>query len=415
MKPVLSILTLSLSFAILAKPTHVFGPHSFLVKNVKVPVLAWQPYDSRWSPVELNSRLMESTLVEVENGGSITLELDARSGFTDLPGDVLDVTLNRPIVLRLDEDVVRRVKFQTYFIPQVPATNKYDIQVKSEVDKVFGEAWDRFVTMMVKEGFHYSWLRMAVDTDPETSLSLHSQPINLLTPVDNITVMPSNLPFELRINWEKLPDPKTAYEVRVWRFEQVRPAPVALTLDDAYQVKLPTEGGYFVQVTSADGKSQSQVHRVYLSLPLEGRMTDVMTKPPPRTRPLPLILPPNGFYYYARELPTEVTFQWEPTLPPVPHQEFTLLVTDATGTELVRKVTREKQIPLRFSQPGEYHWYVSSMLDRDGEKIQLSSEVRTVHIEQKGAIRALASDLPSAIMKLIAHPAGVFYLEDGTL
>lgn len=380
------------------------------VKEVTGDVLAWLPWASAWQKINEDTVLWESTLVQVRPRASITFTLAAEAGFDGLRADSVEITLKTPTVTRLESGVLRKVALNNFFVPQIP-----DIQEGAPsttmMFKKLNEAWDRFAALVVQGQVKQKWIDAAErePNDEDASMKAKSKKIRILTPKNEMMALSEQFPVELTILWQKLDEPGLSYDVMVWKLDEPRRPPLAVTRFDYHYAKLFSEGTYYIQVGTSDGRYQSAVHQVHVSLPLQGRKNENGAASAKPNAPLSLLLPPNHFSMRTRTIPATVTFSWERALGKR-EQRYQVVITDLAGKEVVRKSTTERLLRLRLPNAGEYRWYVEAEPDqatsyKAGKKV--FSETRLLTIDASG---------PSAtdpyVDFLLKRHEGLLYAED---
>jgi hypothetical protein len=359
--------------------------------------------------------MWESSLIQVTENASVTFEMRASEGFTGLQSDVVEVTINHPSVFRLDAHVLRKVNLSTFFIPQLPEITQAKGAKGSLLYEKFGEAWQRFAALVMPGSVKASWFRdLSAADDQDATVAAKARQIRIFTPTKDMLIVPDRLPTELTILWHKVPEPNQTYEIMIWKIDEPRRPPIAVTRFDYYYARLFHDGDFYVQVATADGRWQSQVRQIHVMLPMQGRIAHT-TAAQMGTDPLPLQLPPDQFQYIAREFPTEFSFSWERgTLGMTASYQFVL--TDSANKELVRRVTNERLIRLKISKPGDYHWQVegfSQATDRATVGTRVYSEIRSFRL--KSAADLVAQPIANLFEQMIASGKSVVIYDEGGL
>lgn len=379
----------------------LFRLKRFEVREATGKSLVWEPWASAWQPVAKGDRLWERTLVQVTPGASLRMSLETG-------GDKVEITLDKPIVVRLDEDVLRRITLSPFFASDLPEKIP-DGPVTTLAYKSISEAWDRFSYLLSKTGMKPDWLRKPAALEPDASLAIKPKRIVIRTPVDGSTVVADKVPHEIRVSWLPVPDPAARYEVRVWRFDENRPGPEAFTRGDHQFVKVRLEGMHFIQVSTVDGKWQSGLQRVFVALPIGGRISRAV--PPNLITNILLRLPPRNFTYFASAFPVTVGFEWQPPSPLISGQTFLLKVMDANDRLLMQKELKETTYTVKFAKPGAFKWSVqSSYVSKMGETVQNTSETRTLNLESVSRLYSGRDPVRDALM---GKSSAFLYLEEG--
>ncbi len=378
------LLPFALALALLCVSASAKQPETrkrYIVKEVKGRVLAWPPLAPSWREIVQGQVIWEDTLIQVSREASITFELTVTEGFTGIKAESMIITLNSPVLMRLRENIPRRLVLNDYFIPKLPDMPKDDKGVADLMYESLGEAWERFAVNVLHQDIERKYLKDLKEMpEMESSVSMRAKKIKIYTPAAGALNIVTNLPQEMRITWKKVEEKNVSYGVRVWQVDKARPEPLAYTTSDFYSIKIAKEGKYLVQIQSQDGRWQSEVRQFSMVLPMSGR-----GEPPSLTRvnlPLPLTLPPRNFVFHSERMPVSVTFEWDRPNAAVGHQIYTFVLSDEKGKELYRRDTSDMTYNLKFTNPGNYRWFIAATPqapDVDSPP-RIFSEVRTISI-----------------------------------
>lgn len=381
----------------------------YLVTEIKGVVLAWPSLSPTWVELKSGDPIWENTLIQVTKGASITFEVKLEEGFTGIKGEAMIITLNSPILMRLRENMPRRLVLNDFFIPKIPET-KPDKDTMQLMYESFGEAWERFAVNVLKQEVKSKELNdLDKNGKEDTSVSMRAKKIKMYTPAAGALSIVTSLPQEMRISWKFVEDANVNYGVRLWQPEQARPEPMAFTTQNYYSVKLGKEGKYLVQVSSQDSKWQSEVRQFSIVLPMSGR-----GEPPSLTHvnlPIPLLLPPKNFVFHSQELPVSVAFEWDRPNAATGHQIYTFILSDEKGRELYRRDTSDRIYHLKFTSPGNYRWFIAATpaVPDANSPPRIFSEVRTISV--RGPL-PFAAGKPDPLEELLTVNASrVYYLE----
>jgi len=373
-------------------------------------VTAWEPFSTAWVDVGPGSVLWESTLVQVHRGGTFSFELESKEALKGIQGEAIQVKLGTPIVVRLNEDITRQIDLGSYFIPNLPKSGKGGEDAQNPIYQSITEAWQRFAAIAAVRGLPVDGLLPDLN-NKESSLALRAKHMELISPASGATVLVQKVPTELRVSWETVPDENTTYEVRLWKLDEPRPGPIALTQIDHHYITVPREGPFFVQVTTADGKYQSDPHQIFVSLPIAGRIEKQTVVGGLASLPIPLELPPNGFVYQTKTFPTAITFEWDLNIEGETEPNFKFTVTDTAGKPLVETPVAGRRFVARFARPGKFKWSVSAVIPpTEGEKKEKTISSATHTFEIRGPS---APDVDPIAEALFANKSQVVYLENG--
>ena len=381
----------------------LFTLRRYPVTRVAGRVLAWTPQATGWSLVQPESQLMETSLIQVRDGASLTLGLPDAPGIRRMEGNQVEVTLDKPIVVRLSDDILRHVAVSTFFIPDLPEGGTSGEAALPGVQKL-SDAWDKIAAMLAKAGVNPDWVMEAQRRQAGASLSVKAKRIEVIMPADNTTLFTEKLPLEIRTAWHLIPGKDPLYAVRVWRKDDPRPAPLAVTRQAFHHILFKAEGLHYVQISTPDDKFQSGIQRVFVVLPVNERMAS--QRPAYVLANLKLDLPPPAFAYYVKAFPTTIHFSWENPTRLAPGQKFFLTITDTRGRILARNGTSQQSMALKFAKPGRYQWSVQAIITDDVQNKKLRpSETRTFSL-------ALANT-GDPLAQLVTGGSAIIYLETG--
>lgn len=383
----------------------------FRITNVKGNILAWPPWSSEWQHVKSDDQLWEGTMIQVGSESSFTFELDAEAGFDGLKADSMKITINVPMVLRLQGGIPRRVTLEDYFVPRLPDVTQAKGAGSQPIYYSLREAWERFAATVLPQAVRSRLFDSALNDKFETSVSVQAKKIHIHYPTEGAIAITDKLPHEIRLSWRKIPIPDVSYGVRVWSDEEHRPPPLGYTREDYYTVRVLKEGTFFAQIITADGKWQSEVRRFSVVLPMVGR-----GQPPTRKaviKPIPLQHPPKDFVYLTKKWPVSMTFEWERPNSAKGKQVYEFTLSDLTGKPLFKKKTGELSVSIRFSEPGLFRWSMSAT-PRDTEETgpgKIFSEVRNISLIDPGTYRKKSEDAIAALLS--KQTRGVIYFSEG--
>ncbi len=374
-------------------------------------VTAWEPFSTNWVEVTAGMELWESTLVQIHKGGTFSFELASSEALRGIQGEAIQVKLGTPIVVRLNEDITRQLDLGSYFIPNLPnSRSKLDDAAKNPIYQSITEAWQRFAAIAVSQGLPLEGL-MPDLASSESALALRAKRMTLLTPANGSTVLVEKVPATVRVMWEEVTDPDVTYEVRLWRLDEPRPGPLALTQIDHHFITVPREGPYFVQVTTADGKYQSEPAQIFVSLPIAGRINKEVSVAGLASLPIPLLLPPDGFIYQTKTFPAPIAFEWDLNIEGETEPVFNFTVTDVNKKPLVQTKVNGRRFVARFARPGKFKWNVTAVIPPvEGEKTEKTITSVNYDFEIRGVAAPERDPIADA---LFSNKSQVVYLENG--
>lgn len=373
-------------------------------------VTAWEPWATVWTDVNVGDELWESTLVQIHRGGTFSFELASKEALKGLQGEAIQVKLGTPIVVRLNEDITRQIDLSSYFVPNLPKDTIKPEGSKLPLFDSIQEAWKRVAAVAAVRDLKMDSLMPSLNNS-ESALALRAKHMTLITPTNGQNVLVDKVPSEIRVGWEPVPEANTTYEVRLWRVEDMRPGPLALTQIDHHFVTVNREGPYFVQVTTSDGKYQSDPHQIFVSLPIAGRIKKKTTLAGLASIPIPLLLPPDGFVYHAKSFPIQLTYEWDLSIEEDTEFDPTFIfkVTDLAGKKLMETKVEGRRFVGKFAKPGKFKWSVSAVLSKsatDAKAREIMSEPFEFEIKGPDAIDPIEA-------LLFANKSGVLFLENG--
>ncbi len=402
------------AFFSLSAHAHTLPQRVYKITFVEGAVYSWEPWSDRWERLSVGTELHEGTLVQVSEGGNISVAVPQVASGNKIGRGSSIVRFSAPAVVRLDEGFLRKIHLSSYFVPQLPATGEMEPEADSGPVKpllhTVEEAYQRFIAVLAHMDVKaLPPPRMpAEDKSGETEWVSKLKPIVLVTPTDRAIVVADRMPTAIKVIWKKPAGSDLEYGVHLWRAEEARKKPIAVTRFEFYTLQIAKEGRYFVQIASTDGSYQSKAQSLHIALPLTlstkpapfskaiGEAVNPSNKPNPR-------FPVRDFVFVANKLPATLQFQWDYAERSTSREaKDTLVILDAQGRERVRKPVDTSNAVLSFSGVGEYRWFVERKLGTAEAFTKVSSEPMPFQILQRKA---------DSVGLLTAQSRGVFYLE----
>ena len=221
----------------------------FVIKDVRGQVLFWQPWSAKWRPVQKGQRILENSLIQVEEGSDFVFEALPPKGkhLKGLKAEKYVVQVREPMVFRLTDGIFRKISFNPIFIEQLP-----ELQTKADQKEAplsFKEAWERLVAVVNGK----VPLDQAMTQDKGVALGVKSKEIKLFMPPKDSVFLVKSFPMKLDMQWQAVPEDGVEYEVTLWKKGTEKKNPVAVTKRTQQTVKIKEEGSYMYQISSSDG------------------------------------------------------------------------------------------------------------------------------------------------------------------
>jgi hypothetical protein len=336
------------------------APPTFVVKSVRGYVQALYPWSVGWVPVVSGKDLPYGTLLQIFDGGRISLQVESGQLRSGKAREIVDVLLANRGMIRLTEAMLRKSDVQRLYFDSMKAAGAVDDA--PAVDVSLSDAWSKIAAFI--PGYRPS--PSAVDsTDGMPITNKRIMKIKLLRPTVTHDVTPWTLPVDFRVVWKDVPEANPSYDVTVWRTGEVTPEPNGRTRLSSYTVRLSDYGSYFVRVATADGRYESAPHRLVIVPPASAsaarklRQRFVYPSGEPR---ITVLSPPPLFEVDGAaaggEDKARVDFNWRLSEPVVEGVMFRLELTRAGRVvRSLRTVDSFRSVRL---PPGDYSWQLSA-------------------------------------------------------
>ncbi len=345
----------------------------FRVKDVSGDVLVRFPGSVNWEKAEMDSHVPYASLIEIGQNGKIILKLETENGTEN------EISLKSPMVVRLDDNILRKVESESIYIPAIYANNKNSKQKTTAMFNQISDAWQGFSAIMEKKNIPmvssvFKSIRNATQVVSQTKV------IKLYIPQEQTTIKANGLPLDLKVQWQKVSEEEVVYEIKMWTKKDTTPIPVGRTKDNFYTLHLPIETEYLMQVSTTDGKWKSSVRKVYLTHPIAKMGKDRNIASSGLLAQIPLVLPKRGFVLQTGKVKQRLYFQWEVGPKPAHGRIYSLNILNEKS-EVVQTIKSENLlVQLSVKDAGKYFWYVESTAEG------LRSETREFTIEKQSEL-----------------------------
>lgn len=341
------------------------GPF-YILEDSAGSVLVRGPLSSVWLRPEKDDRIPEGYLLQTLEGAVAKLRYVPSDGSVESFGGSLTLTIDTPIVVRLDRDILRRVNVSTNFVEKLPAIDASYRELQGE-DFSLKSAWSK-VTAAGQAGLSRAGLGSSEGRSEEgkgVQSSVQGKKINILTPYNGQKFSAVNVPHEILIKWKEVDAKDIAYRVYFWRSSRQRPSPVGLTHRNQFTVALPVVGKYLLQVTSEDGVWQSEVHSILLmqGIGLQFK-ADVVSAPASIDLGLNIQYPSESFEVLSKGGKVVDFFRWD-KVSDGREWYYNWVLQGKNGVEL-RRISTSQSIIRQEIPAGEYLWHVEAFVRNRG-------------------------------------------------
>lgn len=352
-------LSLVISASLMAPPSVASTVKLYKASKVNGRVLTRGSNDARWSRVVEGSLLREGQIIQVTDGAQVTLDdwVRAEEGHTN--GERVQLKLTQPIIARLSQDLLRKVKTTTHFMDKVasatagPTSNGTDEQPLS-----LSDAWNKVSTVFTGKAPIAPMPDLNQLAKEGMAMGVSAHKIRLLAPATNHVIPAVAWPVELKIVWITPPEKKLRYHVYVWPVAQPRGEPIAVTTTDYMKAPIKSPGAYMVQIMSHDQAWQSQAHAFHVILAGKSQVagqdsSQIMSK----NDALAVSYPPENFNILSTSPTVDQTFAWVYDAPANQKTNFILEIIEKNKSQkrTFRSVTNFASVPL---VAGSYLWTV---------------------------------------------------------
>lgn len=350
----------------------------YMVREAKGEVLIKQPFSSRWLPARVGMVLPKETLLMVSAHSRVTLALtDGKHGGR---GDGVMVSINTPIVARLDQQLWRQTKVTSQFLED--QTTDVESQTLAQTDESTLQqlrgAWVKVLALSRKEAPAEQLAKKREFEERRASRS-----ISIVYPLADDRLAGSPPFTEIRVIWKPVPQKGVLYTVKFWHADEDPPAvPTGSTEGHQFVISPPAYGRYHLIVSTSDGVWQSKPLRFSIVSP-EG-VSGLGTPDKAKTDFVPLALrnPPDRMTVVGARLPYPIAFVWD--VPPGMNDAvYEVTVRDPDNKIVARSQVRDTQVDLGLTKAGSYNWQViANQTDaREGVVRTATSDRRFFRVE----------------------------------
>lgn len=239
------------------------------ISKVRGSVQVWQSFAYDWRPAVEGQRLLEGTLLLLEANAVIQVR-----GITDSRADRIpkgiQITSVDPIITRLDDLSIRKVKMGGYFV-------KMDVKKEQAPDMLaqLGNAWKQAVSVFDDsppdpDAFLNDILSAKPPDDTirdPTAVADDVSELIIKHPTNGHNFIVGDFPAEIALVWQPVKkiskDPK--YKVMFWRADGINFTPIGTTEQTMLVTKITSGGRYFVKIETQDGKYRTKTHSFTVS------------------------------------------------------------------------------------------------------------------------------------------------------
>ncbi|MBC7533288.1 MAG: hypothetical protein H7318_17085 [Oligoflexus sp.] len=374
-------LLLSQGLALAAAPVFKVGKKQGKI-SIKGPMeLAWHPLNTR--------TLSLGTLIRVDALSSIELSLQDSAIHDD---DVQHrIQINRPLITRLDEDLMRRTELKDYPLKDLWDTGEESAKMNKGYPMLsFASAFIRSIITLDR-----------VPKLPETSYKDEKQEVEIGANVKKIKILSpsaggfyflSNGIASIPVIWDE-PENNLKYRVYIWDTHDPRTRPIAVVPDSWYQLEWTKVGNFKIQIEDESHRYRSEAIMVTVDRPMADIVADEKNAPDSPMVDITLLSPYARATQFAKSASHRQMFSWEDKVSLEKNQFYRLTLTKKG--EKVRKIKTTAQVLELDLTPGVYTWVVQKMASAR-EKNPKSSNPRTLEIRVGApSLSKILHDAPS--------------------
>jgi hypothetical protein len=395
-----------------------FGEVRTTVSRKQGEALKWRSNSVTWEDISEGEELREGTIIEVGDGAKLGLLLENSAGWGEGQGTEMSITISRPTVFRVGSDILRQIRVEQRII-DVDAAEKLGsigtriFSGRETAGVQLQAAWDRTVATFVGEKVVTKGAQLPTYMRPgggaAMSAEVKARKVKLYAPRDGGTISVDPTSPSVNVIWEKdaKKDEEITYQVFLWK-EGTRPTePVARTTAHSMMIPLWTEGGYFLQVATADWNIQTPiikfnvifqkgknivVHASEAPPSEEGAIpVAVSTKNSNVRSELRLLYPRQDLYTTARHFPVRVSLEWQHGAVGGSEYAYDVIVTSSDGSPpRIVRVGDKLGYELQIAKAGRYEWRVRGRpLIRGGLEVSTLPRVIEILPEHQSSLAAL--------------------------
>lgn len=282
---------------------------TYIVKSVTGHATLHDLGTGKLKRIRSQQNLPVGTLIHVEQESKIELEI--LDDDLHQVGDIKTLIIRSPGVIRLPRQT-RTASTGDYALKTIPK-NESPLPALTPMME-FSQAWKRLTAMLIFSEEKSKLPKVAQEvSNLDISTASYLGKIEWHYPVDNLTVYSRKYPTSLDILWNADPQHRDGYKIYFWPMHQSRSTPLELVKNDRFTVTIPTDGSYFLQVTTADGRYRTSRRVIHAAAPSQRGKGQ---KPELKTEVLSLkskacdMLPGHQFVLFGDPGKTPVTLSW---------------------------------------------------------------------------------------------------------
>jgi hypothetical protein len=217
-----------------------------------------------WVPLSKGNILAESSLVQVGRDASLKIARQRESG------EKLVVTIQKPGIVRLGENMVRQTKTKELLLPLMKEKKSESIDLNASLFEDMTEAWSRLLVTAFADRQESAQKQRPPQEGIAAGTS--AERIMLLTPVDNTTISSPGFPAKVPVRWMDVVDKDlgtVTYDIYLWPVGEDRGAPIVHTSSNAFELSVASPGGYFLEVSAYDGRWRSKPRLITVHSPTQ--------------------------------------------------------------------------------------------------------------------------------------------------
>lgn len=363
----------------------------FEVKSRTGPVSRYSLKKGAFEQIEPGQIIGYGTLIHVGEGGKVKFEATENSSYeTD---DIKVLELNTPGVIRLPSHL-RKTEAEEYALKDM-AKGGNGAQPTEKPILDFKQAWQRLTAVLTLPAEKKKLPKVAKEIfELDINTAGYLGKIAWQYPLGDLTVFSRAYPKNLEIFWrsEKIHGGK--YRVYFWPINKSRAPAVDRVLSDRYNLSIPSDGSYYLQVTSLDGMYRTPKLIIHAAAPGKNGNGEAPSKVSTLVNlktHAGEMLPPDNFVIFGKAKETPLTFSWKfPEVPgsPLPNEYEFVLTNSKSGKNLFKHKTKATSMSISLPEHGDYEWQVTAF---NGPSYQKSTFQSLNFLEQTPDTNAIES------------------------
>lgn len=365
------------------------------VTGIKGPSFYRKPHSIKWHPLKKGDFILENSMMYVPENSLLGVKVGLP---TKLGMEEKKLAFNRPIIIRAEPSMLRRIELSEMFFEDVAKT----LKSKEDSDHIgLDAAWNQI--KLVFKSVNQKTVNLFNDNPKKEK---KTKPIRVLSPHDHQTVYLAEFPGKITVSWdtdtENIDTPKE-YEVFFWRKTDTVPKKGFLTGESSYSLNIIRPGIHLVKVKSKDGSYESPAHSIVVKSKLQLLTQKNETKDQKETGDVSVskesvfktLHPPAKATIYTSKNDPTVIFKWQDI---DSSQGYKLEIVDKSKDERrTFQIKDESHFTTTLPQ-GSYLWKVTAFIDQDtffeSEKQRFSIEpkpnlmsvIKTMSFERSNSI-----------------------------